>query len=44
LGYLYAQRSRLFDPRCVDALIRSRERLEDICNRFSTVSARPGLE
>ena len=44
LGYLYAQRGRLFDPRCVDALIRSRERLEDICNRFSTVSARPGLE
>ena len=44
LGYLYAQRGRLFEPRCVGALIRSRERLEGICNRFSTVSARPGLE
>ena len=44
LGYLYAQRGRLFDPRCVDALIRSRERLEDICARYSTISARPGME
>ncbi|MFC3549540.1 HD domain-containing phosphohydrolase [Lysobacter cavernae] len=44
LGYLYAQRGRLFDPRCVDALIRSRERLEDICDRYSAVTARPGME
>jgi len=43
LAYLYAQRGRLFDPRCVDALIRGREALQQICDRFSTASARPGL-
>ena len=41
LAYLYAQRGRLFDPRCVEVLIRMRDRLDDICQRFSTVSARP---
>lgn len=35
LAYLYAQRGRLFDPNCVDALVRNRSRLEDICQRFS---------
>ena len=44
LAYLYAQRGRLFDPRCVEALLRSRDRLDDICQRFSTTSARPALE
>ena len=44
LAYLYAQRGRLFDPRCVEALMRSRDRLDDICQRFSTTSARPALE
>ncbi len=44
LGYLYSQRGRLFDPRCVDSLIRCRPRLDDICERFSTVSPRPGTE
>ena len=44
LGYMYAQRGRLFDPRCVDALIRSRARLDEICQRYSTSSTRPGLE
>ncbi len=43
LAYLYAQRGRLFDPRCVDALLRARARLEDICSRYSIASARPGL-
>lgn len=43
LGYLNEQRGRLFDPRCVDALLRSRGRLAEICNRYSAVSARPGL-
>jgi len=43
LAYLYAQRGRLFDPRCVDALIRGREALQQICDRFSTASVRPGL-
>lgn len=36
LAYLYAQRGRLFDPNCVDALVRNRGRLEDICERFSS--------
>jgi two-component system, response regulator RpfG len=44
LAYLYAQRGRLFCPACVDALIRGRERLDDICRRYSTVQAKPGLE
>ncbi len=44
LAYLYAQRGRLFDPNCVDALIRGRERLDDICQRYSTVQSRPGME
>jgi len=44
LAYLYAQRGRLFDPGCVDALIRGRVRLDDICDRFSTVQSRPGME
>jgi len=28
----------------VEVLIRQRDRLDDICQRFSTVSARPALE
>jgi len=44
LGFLYAQRGRLFDPRCVDALIRSRPRLDEICVRFAAGSTRPGME
>ncbi|GAB3505783.1 two-component system response regulator [Pseudoxanthomonas daejeonensis] len=42
LAYLYAQRGRLFDPECVDALMRGRERLQQICEQYSTASARPG--
>ena len=44
LAYLYAQRGRLFDPACVDALFRGRERLDTICERYSTLQVRPGLE
>ncbi len=43
LAYLYAQRGRLFDPRCVDALMRGREQLEQICAQHSTASTRPGM-
>jgi len=43
LAYLYAQRGRLFDPRVVDALLRGRAQLEQICAEHSTASARPGL-
>lgn len=43
LAYLYAQRGRLFDPRVVDALLRGRSQLEQICADHSTASVRPGL-
>ena len=42
LAWLYSQRGRLFDPECVDALLQARERLEQICEQYSTASARPG--
>lgn len=42
LAYLYAQRGRLFDPRCVDALMRGHSQLMDICAQHSTASTRPG--
>jgi two-component system response regulator RpfG len=44
LAFIYAQRGRLFDPRCVDALVQNRERLDDICARYSIGSLKPGLE
>ena len=43
LAYLDAQRGRLFDPGCGDALVRGREQLEQICAEHSTASARPGM-
>ena len=36
LAWLYSQRGRLFDPECVDALLQARERLEQICEQYST--------
>ena len=44
LGYLQEQSGRLFDPQCVEALMRDRPRLEDICRRFSRLPARTGTE
>jgi two-component system response regulator RpfG len=44
LAYLYAQRGRLFDPDCVDVLVRNRARLEEICVRYSRTPERPGVE
>jgi two-component system, response regulator RpfG len=44
LDYLREQSGRLFDPRCVEALLRSRGRLADICSRYSKVTTRPGTE
>jgi two-component system response regulator RpfG len=44
LAYLQAESGRLFDPRCVDALLRRRDRLEEICHRYPAASAKPGLE
>lgn len=43
LAYIVDQSGKLFDPRCVSALLRNRERLDDICRRFSVSSARPGM-
>lgn len=44
LDYVGSQRGRHFDPRCVDALLDSRERLQDICRRFSNTARRPGID
>lgn len=44
LAYLYAQRGRLFDPRCVDALIRNRARLDEVCSRYAAGAIRPSME
>ena len=41
MAYLYAQRGRLFDPACVDALLRERQRVIETCARYSVASARP---
>lgn len=39
LGFLYAQRDRHFDPRCVDVLVRNRARLEEICQQYPSTPA-----
>ncbi len=44
LDFLIEQSGKLFDPQCVQALVQNRPRLEDICERYSTSSQRPGLE
>ncbi len=44
LDFLIEQSGKLFDPQCVQALVQNRPRLEDICERFSTSSQRPGVE
>ena len=44
LGWLQRQSGKLFDPRCVDALLRNRPRLEEICRRYSSVRTKPGLD
>lgn len=44
LDYLVEQSGKLFDPQCVRALMNNRARLDDICQRYSAGSQRPGLE
>jgi two-component system response regulator RpfG len=44
LDFLQEQSGKLFDPQCVQALVNNRARLEDICERYSTSSPRPGME
>jgi two-component system response regulator RpfG len=44
LKYMEEQSGILFDPRCVQALLGNRERLEDICARHASGSGRPGAE
>lgn len=39
LAYLYAQRGRLFDPACVDVLVRNRPKVDDICQHYSVARA-----
>jgi len=43
MAFLQQQGGILFDPRCVEALFRNHERLQDICDRYSAVSPRPGM-
>ena len=43
LAYLREQSGILFDPRCIEALMRNQGRLQDICERYSTISPRPGM-
>ena len=35
LDYIQAQSGKLFDPACVAALVRNRERIEAVCQRFA---------
>jgi two-component system, response regulator RpfG len=44
LDFLLEQSGKLFDPQCVQALVQNRTRLEDICERYSAGSQRPGFE
>lgn len=44
LAYLYAQRGRLFDPRCVEALLRGKEKLADLCQQYARANRRNGME
>jgi two-component system response regulator RpfG len=41
LAYLDEQRGALFDPACVDVLLRERERLAQICERTSVPAGHP---
>ena len=43
LDYLQEQSGKLFDPRCVQTLFDQRARLDDICERHSNGSQRPGF-
>ena len=40
-AYMQAQRGKLFDPACVDAMVRARVRIEEFCESYS--GARAGL-
>jgi two-component system, response regulator RpfG len=44
IGYLVEESGKLFDPRCVDALLNNRERVDSICERFAAGSIRPDFE
>jgi two-component system, response regulator RpfG len=44
LDFIVEQSGKLFDPQCVQSLINNRQRLDDICQRYSAGSPRPGLE
>ena len=40
LAHLYAQRGRLFDPQCVQALVSARRQLEALCENFREAGSR----
>ena len=44
LQYIEEQSGKLFDPACVEALLKNRERIEEICQRFPSPTKAPGIE
>ncbi|TYT23780.1 two-component system response regulator [Luteimonas viscosa] len=44
LEYIEAQAGKLFDPACAAALLRSRDRIDDICQRYPAATRVPGVE
>jgi two-component system response regulator RpfG len=44
LEYLREQSGAHFDPRCVQALLLARDRLQALCERHAAATRRPGLE
>ncbi|WP_257644073.1 response regulator [Luteimonas salinisoli] len=44
LGYISENSGKLFDPRCVDALLRNRDRLEELSRRFGQPLVRQHLQ
>ena len=42
LQYISDESGKLFDPACVAALLRGRERVDEICRRFANPAQGPG--
>jgi two-component system response regulator RpfG len=42
LAHLYAQRGRLFDPQCVQALLTSRRQIDEICGAVNAIAPEAG--
>ncbi|WP_202841895.1 response regulator [Luteimonas saliphila] len=44
LAYIEEQSGKLFDPACAAALLQSRGRIDEICQRYPTAARVPGIE